>query len=83
MKASFMQDVTATDKKDIISSNRWAIGVVYGDIGTSPLYTLRECFHASIELLPTNIFGILSLILWSVILVVTLKYVIFYYASRQ
>ena len=74
-----MQHVTATDKKTLLALTVGAIGVVYGDIGTSPLYTLRECFHAEsgIELIPTNIFGILSLILWSVILVVTLKYVIF------
>ncbi len=55
-----------------------AIGVVYGDIGTSPLYTIKECFTGhSIALLPENIFGILSLIFWSVLLVVSLKYVVF------
>ncbi len=55
-----------------------AIGVVYGDIGTSPLYTLKECFLAE-HLTPTtdNVFGFLSLIFWAIMLVVTLKYVIF------
>ena len=55
-----------------------AIGVVYGDIGTSPLYTLKECFLAE-HLKPTvdNVFGFLSLIFWAIMLVVTLKYVIF------
>ena len=53
-----------------------ALGVVYGDIGTSPLYTLRECFHAAdIEVTPANIYGILAAIAWSLILVVSLKYV--------
>ncbi|KUM03881.1 low affinity potassium transporter Kup [Chromobacterium subtsugae] len=55
-----------------------ALGVVYGDIGTSPLYTLRECFVSqSIPTTPDNIFGILSLIFWSLIFVVSIKYVAF------
>lgn len=56
-----------------------ALGVVYGDIGTSPLYTLRECFigHHPLELSHANVLGILSLIFWSLIVVVTLKYVTF------
>ena len=53
-----------------------AIGVVYGDIGTSPLYTLRLCFRADgpLPLTPEHIVGILSLIFWSVTTIVTLKY---------
>lgn len=56
-----------------------ALGVVYGDIGTSPLYTLRECFigHHPLALTPLNIYGVLSLIFWALIIVVTLKYVMF------
>lgn len=56
-----------------------ALGVVYGDIGTSPLYALRECFKPEYGLAPTpeNIYGILSLILWSLILVVSVKYIVF------
>jgi KUP system potassium uptake protein len=58
-----------------------ALGVVYGDIGTSPLYAIGESFLMSREhgLLPTqaNIYGILSLILWSLTLIVTIKYVAF------
>jgi KUP system potassium uptake protein len=56
-----------------------AIGVVYGDIGTSPLYALRECF-SGLHPLPVslpNILGILSLIFWSLILVISLKYLVF------
>ena len=56
-----------------------ALGVVYGDIGTSPLYALRECFHISHGLsvtLPT-ITGLLSLIIWALLLVVTVKYLLF------
>lgn len=56
-----------------------AIGVVFGDIGTSPLYTIREIFdgHHPIPVTPQNIYGVLSLIFWSVSLVITLKYVAF------
>ena len=56
-----------------------ALGVVYGDIGTSPLYALRECFKAEYGITPTaeNIVGVLSLILWSLILVVSVKYIVF------
>lgn len=54
-----------------------AIGVVFGDIGTSPLYTLRECLKAAGGITQTNVFGIVSLILWAIIIVVTLKYVTF------
>jgi KUP system potassium uptake protein len=56
-----------------------ALGVVYGDIGTSPLYALRECFHHATGIAPTrdNVLGILSLIVWSLILVVSVKYLLF------
>ena len=56
-----------------------ALGVVYGDIGTSPLYALRECFHGLHAITPTpaNILGVLSLILWSLIIVISIKYLIF------
>ena len=56
-----------------------ALGVVYGDIGTSPLYTLRECFGhvVGLPLTEGNVLGILSLVFWSLIMVVTVKYVVF------
>ena len=56
-----------------------ALGVVYGDIGTSPLYALRECFKQEYGIAPNpeNILGVLSLILWSLILVVSIKYIVF------
>ena len=56
-----------------------AMGVVYGDIGTSPLYALRECFHEShgLPVTPDNVLGILSMIVWSLVLVVTVKYLLF------
>src|SRR5215210_7399128 len=56
-----------------------ALGVVYGDIGTSPLYTLRECFGGEYGLRPTvaTVYGVLSLVLWSLILIVAVKYLVF------
>ena len=56
-----------------------AIGVVFGDIGTSPLYTLKEVFHGAHGIAPShdNVLGALSLVLWALLIVVSLKYVIF------
>lgn len=56
-----------------------ALGVVFGDIGTSPLYALKECFHSShgVPLTHDNVLGILSLIFWALTLIVSLKYVVF------
>ncbi len=65
-------------------SNIWllvvgALGIVYGDIGTSPLYAIRECFHHThnIALNAENVLGVLSLIVWALIVVVSIKYVLF------
>jgi KUP system potassium uptake protein len=56
-----------------------ALGVVFGDLGTSPLYTLQECFSGPHGIAPTdaNVMGVLSLVFWSLTLVVTLKYLLF------
>lgn len=55
------------------------LGVVYGDIGTSPLYAVKECFHGThgIPLTSANLLGVMSLIFWSLTMVVMIKYVIF------
>jgi KUP system potassium uptake protein len=56
-----------------------ALGVVYGDIGTSPLYALRECFVGphGMPITPENVIGVLSLIFWSLTTVVSVKYLMF------
>ncbi len=56
-----------------------ALGVVYGDIGTSPLYAMKECVHGphAVAATPENILGLLSLMIWSITLVVSLKYLVF------
>ena len=54
-----------------------AIGVVYGDIGTSPLYTIRECFFGTHSVPPTpeNVLGVLSLIIYALLIVISIKYI--------
>ena len=54
-----------------------ATGIVYGDIGTSPLYALRECFHGShaVAVTHANVLGVLSLIVYSLLLVISIKYI--------
>lgn len=56
-----------------------ALGVVFGDIGTSPLYAIRECFHGEygIAVTEANVLGVLSLVFWALLLVVSLKYLVF------
>jgi len=56
-----------------------SLGIVYGDIGTSPLYAIRECFHGlhAIALTEGNIFGVTSLVFWSMTVVVSVKYIVF------
>ena len=56
-----------------------ALGVVYGDIGTSPLYAIRECFHGPHAIAPSaaNVLGVLSLIFWALIVVISIKYLVF------
>jgi KUP system potassium uptake protein len=72
------QDQPDNKNKKLLYLSLLAIGIVYGDIGTSPLYALRECFHGphGIAVTHDNIFGILSLIFWSLILVISIKYLL-------
>ena len=67
-----------TEKSSLAVLSVAALGVVYGDIGTSPLYTIKEIFagsHHPVPITPDNVLGILSLLVWSLILVVSIKYV--------
>src|SRR4030095_3203675 len=56
-----------------------ALGVVSGDIGTSPLYALRECFHGThaVEPTPANVLGVLSLVFWALIFIISGTYLVF------
>ena len=53
-----------------------ALGVVYGDIGTSPLYAVKQCFEDAAHVSKPGVFGVLSLIVWSLILIVSVKYLV-------
>jgi len=67
------------DWKDLARLSLGALGVVYGDIGTSPLYTMKECFSPThgVEPALANVLGVLSLVFWSLSLVVVVKYLAF------
>jgi len=72
------EEVTpSSDRKPLAPLIVGAIGVVFGDIGTSPLYTLRECFTGAhgLPLTEENVYGILSVVFWAITIIVTLKYV--------
>ena len=60
-----------------------ALGVVFGDIGTSPIYAIRECFHGEygIAVSQANVMGILSLMFWALVMIVGLKYLIFVFRA--
>lgn len=64
-------------KAGLVGMSLAALGVVYGDIGTSPLYAIKECFHGmhAIPVNHANVLGVLSLVFWSLTVVVTVKYV--------
>src|SRR3954470_15107856 len=69
-------------RKEIAWLSLGALGVVYGDIGTSPLYAMRECFgptnpHHTDAALAPNVLGVLSLVFWSLLIVVCVKYLVF------
>jgi KUP system potassium uptake protein len=70
---------SASHHADLMPLTLAALGVVFGDIGTSPLYAMRECFSETHALAPThdNVLGILSLIFWALIIVISIKYVTF------
>ena len=73
--------MTAKDpgRKYLIGLSVGALGVVYGDIGTSPLYAFRECFNGphQVDFTEENVLGVLSLVVWLLTTIVTIKYLTF------
>ncbi|HET7457885.1 MAG TPA: KUP/HAK/KT family potassium transporter, partial [Gemmatimonadaceae bacterium] len=69
----------ATSHGPLAALSLAALGVVYGDIGTSPIYAMRESLHGVHGVAPSaaNVLGLLSLILWALILVISIKYLVF------
>src|ERR1035438_1573304 len=69
---------TVTPSKATLTLSLAALGIVFGDLGTSPLYALQEAFHGERGVAPSpeNVIGCVSLFLWSLIVMVSLKYVL-------
>ncbi|MEO6693695.1 MAG: potassium transporter Kup [Ignavibacteria bacterium] len=67
-----------SSKKYLFLLSLSALGIVYGDIGTSPLYALKECFYGAHHITANhdNIFGVLSLIFWSLVIIISVKYIL-------
>ena len=68
-------DTTTPKQKSAAALALSAVGVVFGDIGTSPLYAMKESFHGAHPLVPDepHVLGVLSLIFWAIMLTVTIK----------
>jgi KUP system potassium uptake protein len=90
MSSSYGLNHDPATSSDETSPSRWfdkklfllafgSIGVVFGDVGTSPLYAIKECFHGKHAIIPdpANILGVMSLVFWSLMIVVSIKYVTF------
>ncbi|MGB4497375.1 MAG: KUP/HAK/KT family potassium transporter, partial [Methylococcaceae bacterium] len=71
------QTEKSLNHKQLAALTLGTIGVVFGDIGTSPLYAIKEIFREHLSMESTHILGVLSLIFWSLMLVVALKYAVF------
>ncbi|MBP6777063.1 MAG: KUP/HAK/KT family potassium transporter, partial [Piscinibacter sp.] len=72
-----MSPPASPSRSGLLTLTLGAVGVVYGDIGTSPLYALKEVFaHGHVPLTPGNIYGVLSMIFWTLTVVVSMKYVV-------
>ena len=78
MNAADLHD-SPTGKAQLAALSLAALGVVYGDIGTSPIYAMRESLHGvhGVAATQANVLGLLSLILWALIIVISIKYLLF------
>ncbi|ABB24860.1 Kup system potassium uptake protein [Pelodictyon luteolum DSM 273] len=79
IRSSVMTDHGPSGMKRLAGLSLAALGVVFGDIGTSPLYAVRECFHGEYGITASagNVLGVLSLLFWALVLIVGLKYLTF------
>lgn len=70
---------TDSQRRYLLALGLSALGVVYGDIGTSPLYAMRQAFHGehAIAVTSANVLGVLSLIFWSLLVIVSVKYLVY------
>ena len=66
----------SSQKSSLTALTLGAIGVVYGDIGTSVLYAVKEVFtHGHVAVTPDNIYGLMSIFFWTITVIVSIKYV--------
>ena len=79
------QDPQPEQKSRLAMLSLAALGVVFGDISTSPIYAIRECFHGQfgIDVSHANVMGILSLMFWALVLIVGLKYLTFVFRANN
>ncbi len=77
------KNVHVDQKSRLMKMSLAALGIVFGDISTSPIYAIRECFHGEYGIFPThgNITGVLSLMFWALIMIVGVKYLIFVFRA--
>jgi KUP system potassium uptake protein len=79
------QETKAKTNKRLAQLSLAALGVVFGDIATSPIYAIRECFHGEygIAVSQANVLGILSLMFWALVIIVGLKYMVFVFRANN
>ena len=77
MTTTTMTHAAVPSSARVVPLTLTAIGVVYGDIGTSPLYTIRECFYGThaVAVTPENVLGVLSMVLYALFIVISIKYI--------
>ena len=82
-KKTLPEDPQAKTNSRLAQLSLAALGVVFGDIGTSPIYAIRECFHGEygIAVSHANVMGILSLMFWALVMIVGLKYMVFVFRA--
>jgi KUP system potassium uptake protein len=79
------QETKAKTNRRLAQLSLAALGVVFGDIATSPIYAIRECFHGEygIAVSQANVLGILSLMFWALVMIVGLKYMVFVFRANN
>ncbi|HEY3161955.1 MAG TPA: potassium transporter Kup [Vicinamibacterales bacterium] len=77
MTTTTMTHAVVPSSARVVPLTLTAIGVVYGDIGTSPLYTIRECFYGThaVPVTPENVLGVLSMVLYALFIIISIKYI--------
>src|SRR2546426_6448140 len=77
MTTTTMTHAAVPSSARVVPLTLTALGVVYGDIGTSPLYTIRECFYGThaVAVTPENVLGVLSMVLYALFIVISIKYI--------